>query len=336
MAVTRRSSAAYASLVAFTSMQNSSRDRKRGSLAIYAKDEAIINGANSKPLFNFDEENSELPKISIEEGCEGNVILPCEIKDTLLESSYTNYKEMIDSDAAVLKNNKSVRCITPNYETTSGSVYENPLADELPIISTTQSIRSVNLFPNQTAKKSLTRRWSVSNINPKNEDKNIMAKKEGTQSHQSVKNESTMKNEDDYLLNVTSFRLKNHCGANNAQECSSKCLKSLCSLPATQSSIPSNVSSMVPPVNGCDETYAFKDAEDAPLICLNGFERVESPNMSTFQNGQTIMLTVSKNSESTSNPVITNKKHHEEKLSRLPDIGILMCICNTFKDIVEF
>ena len=76
MAVTRRTSAAYASLVSVTAMQNTTtRDNKnkRCSIGWYERDQNIINGSKQNPFTEYSgnsntrKEFSELPKILVEQ-----------------------------------------------------------------------------------------------------------------------------------------------------------------------------------------------------------------------------------------------------------------------------
>ena len=76
MAITRRTSAAYSSFIAATSLHNNTLQdgqNSRGSLGWYENDENIINRSNQNPFCDYSRngrrstEISELPKIFVED-----------------------------------------------------------------------------------------------------------------------------------------------------------------------------------------------------------------------------------------------------------------------------
>ena len=141
MAVTRRASAAYASIVAVTAMHNTTaRDGKhsRGSIGWYERDENIINGSKQNPFTEYNgnsdtnKEIAELPKILVEPSPDINEELSseeCAIPQ--IPSDVYNNCDAANA-ASVVSAMKAQNCPSTHAKAeTAFTLYENPLSDEL-------------------------------------------------------------------------------------------------------------------------------------------------------------------------------------------------------------
>ena len=322
MAITRRTSAAFSSFVAVTSLHNNTLQdgqNSRGSLGWYENDENIINRSNQNPFCDYPRhgrrstEISELPKIFIEDDNQETIIsLTSETKEDPLKPLDINdieIEDIIGSGANVLEEDSSL----PNNSTSevpSCMLYENPLSDDFSdVINKPSSKVPLDLFDHQNK---LTRRWSVSNLCyecDKNRCRVPWSQKEGSHNHRRLAFNCIEKTLDFV----------------DKKESSSKYLKRLCSLPDYQNSLPNTenlkmLSNNIPLVN-CNAHL-----EKVPLLLRKDVntekekERSKS-NMefskdAVFQHSRTIQGIFENSGTSTDFSCNQNKS--------LPDIGMLL------------
>ena len=328
MAVTRRTSAAYASLVAVTSMQNTTtRDNKnsRCSIGWYERDENIINGSKQNPFTeysgNTSKDVSELPKILIEQSSDTNQSLYSEVHEQIQSDMYNNCDE--DITANVVSVTEVQSCVaSKSKDETPCTLYENPLSDELQVIKNSHSNTSVDLFSNRRKKKEMTRRWTICNLNFDRRDYNKRINTDEITHHPTNANESNNSKGDEHYILPQNFGLKEH-SLDYKKEQSLECLKRLCSLQDYHISNLSEPYDSIPLNEDCLYDQAIQYSEIDPFIDMNGCEGIENAKrccnkeylkMNLFQNLTTIQ-TISENSDSPSKTqVIQNKS--------LPDIGI--------------
>ena len=336
MAVARRTSAAYASLIAVTPIQNTTpRENKnsRCSIGWYERDENIINGSKQNPFTeysgnsNTSKDISELPKILIEQSPDINQTLYSEMPDVqqMQPDVYNNCDEgIIDNVVSATEVQSSVT--RRSQDETPCTVYENPLSDELQVIKNSHSNTSVDLFSDRRKKKGMTRRWTISNLNFDRRDYNKRINTNEIMHCPTNANESNnskgMKINEHYLL-PQNFESKEH-SLDYKNEHSSECLKRLCSLQDHHISKVSEPYDAIPMNEDCVYDQDIQYSEIDSFIDMNGCEGIENARrchnkdylkMNLFQNLTTIQ-TISENSDSPSKTqVIQNKS--------LPDIGIL-------------
>ena len=176
MAITRRTSAAYSSFIAATSLHNNTLQdgqNSRGSLGWYENDENIINRSNQNPFCDYSRngrrstEISELPKIFVEDDHQDTIISltsetkydsvkPLDINDSEIEEIICSGANLLEANPTLLKNSNGEEMVQ------SFMLYENPLSDEFSdTINKPTSKVPLDLFDHQYK---LSRRWSVSNL----------------------------------------------------------------------------------------------------------------------------------------------------------------------------
>ena len=124
MAITRRTSAAYSSFIAATSLHNNTLQdgqNSRGSLGWYENDENIINRSNQNPFCDYSRngrrstEISELPKIFVEDDHQDTIISltsetkydsvkPLDINDSEIEEIICSGANLLEANSSLLKN----------------------------------------------------------------------------------------------------------------------------------------------------------------------------------------------------------------------------------------
>ena len=357
MAITRRTSAAYSSFIAITTMQNNTaQDGKhsRGSIGWYENDQNIINRSNQNPFSDYPRhgrrstEISELPKIFVEgDDQDINQSLTSDTKEDLIKPTDLNDEEpeeIIDCGANLIEINPIVTNSATN-DTTSCMLYENPLSDEFSDVFNKSPYKiPFDLCDHQNK---LKRRWSVSNLSyecdksgfnnrmPSSEQNCLPNHHDHPLHHQSITKDVNTTNWNG-MSNEKHRRLTRNCNSNPSdfvgnKEKSSNCLKKLCSLPDYQHSSPNSESITLLSQGDSYEKERMSNSEHVLLFSSSKGNTDDEINKTKLDNCKEKMFQHSRTIQSIFEKSGSPIKLPSQQNKSLPDIGIFAILELSFK-----